>query len=490
MALSLDKLKNIVLPKKRGTDKATGYSNTFNPSATTTALALPAYRNHTQDIFTQRTSQDSRALMKDLFKYDSDVSAAVHSYLTVANTDPRFLVYNKDGILDKEGQDVLNSLLEAMFTRTDYSTGFAFTTSLREVAEECRYMLLLRGAIAMEVVLNKLLVPSKLLQIDASTLEWFEASPGVYKPQQRPTNAPTPIQLDIPNFFVKFYRQNPTEIYPESIFVSSINTIAARQQVINDLYRIMQVTGYPRMEITVIEEVLRKNAPASIRQSDELMAQWINARLTEVQARVQNMRADSAFVHTDSYESKVMNDKGPSSALDATNVIQVLNSANQAALKTMATIIGRGESGVNTASVEARIFSLSADAINGPIADLFSDMFTFLIRVLGYEGRVKCDFEKVELRPETELEANLVMRQSRLLENLSLGLITDDEYHLMMFNRPRPNDAPELSGTGFMSKAGASVDAQGISPNSDPLGRSVASKDKGVARSDAIKKTK
>lgn len=489
MAVSIDKLKSIILPKKRGSDKATAYSNTFNPSATTTALAVPAYRNHTQDIFTQRTSQDSRALMKDLFKYDSDVSAAVHSYLTVANTTPQFTVYNSEGVLDLEGQTVLNSLLEAMFTRNDYSTGFSFTSSLRQVAEDCRYMLLLRGAIAVEVVMNKLLIPSNILHVDASTLEWFEAAPGVYKPQQRPANSNQPISLDIPQFFVKFYRQNPTEIYPESIFVSSINTIAARQQVINDLYRIMQQTGYPRIEITVLEEVIRKSAPASVKQNDELMNQWVNARLSEVQARVQNMRADSVFVHTDSYESKVMNDKGPSSALDATNVIQVLNSANQAALKTMATIIGRGESGVNTASVEARIFSLSADAINGPIADLFSDMFTFLIRVLGYEGRVKCEFEKVELRPETELEANLTMRQARMLENLSLGLITDDEYHLIMFNRPRPSDAPELSGTGFMSKT-SSVDAEGISPNSDPLGRSVASKDKGVARSDAIKKSK
>ena len=153
----------------------------------------------------------------------------------------------------------------------------------------------------------------------------------------------------------------------------------------------------------------------------------------------------------------------------------------------MATIIGRGESGVNTGTVEARVFSMSADSINIPIADVYSDMFTLALRVQGFEGYVSCNFDKVELRNDLELEPQRVMRQARLLEELSLGLITDDYYHMTVHNRPRPDSAPELSGTGFMANQ-ASVDAGSVSPNSDPLGRSITPSGSKSARSKEVKK--
>lgn len=251
----------------------------------------------------------------------------------------------------------------------------------------------------------------------------------------------------------------------------------------------MQKTGYPRVEIVVIEEILRKNAPADIRQNDTLMAQWVNSKMVEIGNGISNMRPDSAFVHSDSVEAKIMNDKGPGSALDVTAIMDVLNAQNQAALKTMATVIGRGDAGVNTASVEARIFSMTADSLNGPIADLFSDMFSLILQLTGYQGYVECHFEKVELRPDTELEPQLTMKQARLLQDLSYGLITDDYYHIEMYGVPAADGTPELSGTGFLNPvAPAGVDATKVSPNSDPLGRSIASPDKNAAKSNSVKK--
>jgi hypothetical protein len=154
----------------------------------------------------------------------------------------------------------------------------------------------------------------------------------------------------------------------------------------------------------------------------------------------------------------------------------------------MGTVIGRGESGVNTASVEARIFSLAAESLNDPIADLFSDAFTLALRMTGYTGYVDCVFDKVELRPLTELEPQLVMKQSRLLQDLSLGLITDDEYHMEMHSRIRPDSSPEISGTGFMSAGTAGTDSP--SPNSDPLGRSASPAGGESARSNTVKRSK
>lgn len=488
MANPLSSLLKVILPKRRANERGTSYTNTYDPSQTDQTLTAPTYREHVQDIFTQRTISDSRALLSELFKHDSDASATVNAYLTVANTEPLFFVYDQENKIDREGHKTLDGILQALTTRLDYSTGFRLMPSLRTIAENMRYMVLLRGGIGAEAVFDKTLILREIRNVDLATIEWFEKSPGQYTPIQSPTNANEEINLDIPTFFVAFYRRDPTTIYPHSPFVSAINTIAARQQVINDLYRIMQKTGYPRISVEVLEEVLRKNAPAQYQQDEDKMREWLNQRLTQIGNQLSTMRVDQVFAHFDSVKPSVFNKDGPGKSMDVTSIINVLNAQNQAALKVMSTIIGRGESGVNTASTEARIFSMNAEEVNEPVAEILSHIFTLALRMTGSVSRVEVKFAKVELRPELELEPQLTMKQARLLELLSHGLITDDQFHIEMFNRIRPDEIAELSGSGFMQSAKISVDATKISPNADPMGRSLSAPGSRSARSNTVKK--
>lgn len=369
-------IPKIFLPKSKPTDTGVAQTSTFKPGATTQALSAPGYTDHRTDVFTSRQSSDSRRLLFDLFKHDPDVSAAVGAFLTVAGTPPlRYITYTAEGQIDPQGHLLMEQMLTALTIRSDYSTGFQITPSLESLAEQFRYMILLRGGLATEMLINKLLAPTGFRHVDLATVKWKEPTPGVYKPFQEPAGGGNPIDLDIPNFFVKFYRQNPLEIYSHSPFVSCINTIASRQQVLNDLYRIMKKTGHPRLDVTIVEEVLRNSAPAAYQNDPEKMTQWVNEQIEGIRSAITNLRSDSAFVHTDSSEAKIIGE-GASKSLDATAIIDILNAQNQASLKTMATVIGRGESGVNTATVEARIFSLNADSINKPIAELFTDAFS------------------------------------------------------------------------------------------------------------------
>lgn len=485
MALS-DAIFKIIPYKRKPKAGGQSLTSTYNPSSTQTALSAPTYRDHIEDIFNDRISLDSQDLLKKLFKGDPDVSATLGAFLTLADTKYKFYVYDSEGAFDREGQKLLFKVFKAMEFSRDYGQGFVFTPSIQSIAEQCRYMLLLRGAISAELIFDKFLLPVDIRQIDMKDIDWYEQKPGVYKPKQSSTTSNTTIDLDIPNFFVKYYRQNPTEIYPTSPFVASINTIAARQQVINDLYRIMQKTGYPRLDVEVIEEVLIKNAPANVRADVKLLSAWKADRMREIATSVSTMRPDAAYVHTDSVKPTILNEGGPRNAMDVTAIIDVLNAQNQAALKTMATIIGRGSAGVNTASVEARVFSMSADSLNVPIADLLSDMFTFALRLQGFEGYVEFEFDKVELRPQTELEPQLVLKQSRLLKDLSLGIISDEQYSIEMYGTLPREGAPILSGTGFFD-AKSVGQTQEVSPNSDPLGRSTAPEGSSQARSKGVK---
>lgn len=472
MANVLSALK-VLLPK-RSNPKGVSTTTTFNPSNTNNVLTAPTYREHLTDIFSQRTAQDSRDLIKNLFVTDPDMSAAVNAFLTVADTQMIALVKDANGQIDRPGQQMLQQLLTFLTTRTDYTKGFKIVQSIRTVTESLRYMTLRNGGIGTELVVSPEFMPAELRLVDMSKVEWFEKAPAQFTPQQRDVNGKI-ISLDIPTFFSTWFRKDPTAIYSTSPFVSAINTIAARQQVINDLYRIMRLTGFPRMEVTVLEDVVLKNAPPEVRTSSLKQTEYLRGQLANIQQTVNSITPDQTFIHFDSITPGMMNEKAAGNTLNIDSVMNALNAQNQAGLRTMATILGRGESGVNTATVEARVFSMSAQALNEPIADLLSQVFTMAIRLQGSQSYVQVKFAPVEMRSDAELETQLLVRAQRLKADLSLGLITDDEYALMMYNRLPPDGAEALSGTNF-DGVGASVDVTGVSPNRDPLGKSVSSK--------------
>jgi hypothetical protein len=460
---------------------------TYRPSMSQWALNVPDYRKHLSTLYEDRLVKDSRDLLADMFKNDPDVSAAVGGYLTMADTPLTIMVRDDNEKIDAEATKKIQRLIRTLTRQTDFKDGFVLKQNLDMLCQELRYMLLLRGAIGGELVFNSKLIPERLQQVDMKTVYWFEAESGVYKPQQRLSTAMDFIDLDIPTFFVAYHRRDVTKIYPISDFTSVINTAAARQQVINELYRIMQVTGFPRISLKVVEEVLLKNAPVSVRDDTNAMQVWARQRLNEVANSFANIRSDQPFAHFDSVEPSVINDKNPGMAVDISRVIEVLNAQNQAALKTMATVIGRGNGTTGVASVEARIAAMNADQLNVPVKQFLDQVLTFLLNVYGIRGFVDCKFAPAELRPATELEPQLVLRASRLRTDLSMGLITDEEYSMEMYGRLPHNDAPKLSGTNFNPSGGPSVRTTDVSPNQGSLDRSMVPEGSDAARSDAVK---
>jgi hypothetical protein len=257
--------------------------------------------------------------------------------------------------------------------------------------------------------------------------------------------------------------------------------------VINELYRIMKIVGYPRVDVTVLESVLMESAPPSLRTNKDAIRGYVQAELQRVRATISNLGSADAFVHSNAIDAKVINDKNPSAGLQIENVIDVLNAQNQAALKVMPAVVGKSDNG-QVASTEARLFALNADALNRAVADLLSKAMTLAARLAGYPGRLVVYFPAVELRPEMELEPQKTMRASRLKEDLSLGLITDPEYHLQMYGRPPPDGSEELMGTGFTQANKVTMNTDQVTPNSDPLGRSLSGEGgNGVGRNNATK---
>jgi hypothetical protein len=457
---------------------------TFQPYAPNYQLVLPTYLEHMVDIAQERASTDSKQLIKDLLKNDPDMSAALHAYLTLGDTEMIAYAVDLDGNIDPDATCKVHRLITRITRETDYTKGYTLKEDLAQTNANMRYMVLMRGGVATELVLDKGAAPSLRL-IDNASLRWFEPKPGLYKPGQLVMGDPLPHLLDYPTFRVSFYRRDPTTIYTYSDFVSAINTVVARQAVINDLYRIMRLTGYPRMDIEIVESVIIDNAPLDIKSDQQKLRDYVRQQMAALSGMFDGIRVDQALTHPDTVKVKILNDKAAGIAVDINPVIDTLNAQNQAALKTMATVIGRGQAGVNTGSVEARMAAMYADQLNRPLAEMWAGHLSYAMHQEGYQGYVNVRFRAAELRPITELEPQLVLKAQRLRQDLSDGIITDIEYTMEMYGRLPHADAPELSGTGFMdasniaggdNNANGAVDPADVSPNADPLGRSISPK--------------
>ena len=289
---------------------------------------------------------------------------------------------------------------------------------------------------------------------------------------------PLPRLLDYPTFRVSFYRRDPSQVYTYSDFVSSINTVVARQSVINDLYRIMRLTGFPRLDIKIMESVIIDHAPLDVKADQGRLNAYVSSQIAQLSQMFSNVRVDQALTHPDTVDIKILNEKAAGIAVDINPVIDTLNAQNQAALKTMATTLGRGQAGVNTGSVEARMAALYADQLNKPIAETWAGHLSYALHQEGYAGWVNAHFRPSELRPVAELEPMMVMKASRLRQDLSDGIIQDVEYTLEMYGRLPHKDSPKMSGTGFLTpdvkSSDKTMNPADISPNSDPLGRSIS----------------
>jgi hypothetical protein len=89
------------------------------------------------------------------------------------------------------------------------------------------------------------------------------------------------------------------------------------------------------------------------------------------------------------------------------------------------------------------------NAVRTMLNTLYSRAFTLAARLMGQDVYVEFAYEELTLKPSGELEAYKAMEQSRVLEQLSLGLISDEEACVKLTGNLPPANYKPLSGTMF-----------------------------------------
>jgi hypothetical protein len=485
------------------------------PKTPNKQVTQPGYVPNTTYVSSPLTKKDSGAMTTDianaarqaantpgairtLARLTPDLSTAVSSFLRVGIPEKWTVrARNMDGSFNREATALANSILRQFDFMPDFASGFSQVSSLRSVCEALGKEIIIEGGAALELVLDKTRLPYKLQPVPVSQLVFVEdKNTQAIKPQQ--LIGGEYIDLDIPTFFYTALDQDLLTAYAISPLEAAVQPVLAAADFANDMRRICKRAVFPRYDVEIDEEKLRDRLPPEVLNDTEKAKQYMNDTIASINSVINTMNPEDAIVHFDFFTVKTVEMNG-ANAGEFETVKSIYDEKVSTGAKVLPSVLGHGSGSQNVASTETMIFMLSANGmVRLKLQELISKAMTLAVRLFGMDVTVEFLFDDINLRPTLELESFKAMKQARVLEQLSLGFLTDDEAALELTGEMTPTGFTPLSGTGFFAGGGAAAQAGGMAGqqgdgtskgNENPMGNKQGAGQQGQ-KSDAPSKPK
>ncbi len=392
--------------------------------------------------------------IRELVAASPDLSAAVFAYIRTAIT-PKYsaIARNLDGTCNVEATMSLQMLLKRLDVLQDYTDGFSGIPDLRSCSEALAKELLSYGGMSLELVLGKDRLPRSLSPVSITKIK-FRADGKWLKAFQKVGGVE--VDLDIPTFFYSALDQDLLQPYASSPLESAIQPVLFNTEFQNDLRRVVKKAIHPRLSAVIDSDKFKKNIPADVATDPVKLAEYMNTIIAEIESKINGLGPEDALINFDTIVMSYMT--GGNISLDAEYKVltEIIDSKMATGAKTLPSILGHGSGSQNIASSETLLFMKNAEgAVQQKLNDIYSRALTLATRLYGFDVYVEFKYDEIDLRPSSELEAFKSMKQSRILDQLSLGLISDVEASILLTGSLPPAGAPLLSGTFFRPTTGA-----------------------------------
>ena len=407
----------------------------------------------TDRLVSARNSSSTQAAIRTLSFSSPDVSAAIYAALRVGIPEKYTLVArDMDGKINPAATGIAQELLRRITYLGNVDGSYGAQMTVQSLSESLGKQLLQYGACAGEIALDKARVPASLNPISVTTIKWYDEDSAA-RPVQ--VIGGTEISLDIPTFVYVSLDQDLLEVYPASPLEASIQSVLADLDYNNDIRKALKRAVLPRLIATIDSEAVKKSTPPDILNDSNKFATYKQSIIAAVQSVLNGANPEDALVSfSEVAYAYIDGGKDPSAIIE--RIQNVLNSKLQTGVKTLPVVLGHG-TGATAASAESLLFIKNANMIRVKLNEFYSRALTIAVRILGQDCYCEFKYAAIDLRPEAELEAYKSMAQSRYLQLLSLGLITDEEACIELTGNLPPQGYKPLMGTMFMSTAPAAA---------------------------------
>ncbi len=423
--------------------------------ASSSALPETDRRTANIDINTFRNSASTKSTIRSYAQTDPDMSAATAAASRVGITSSYSLVaYDVDGRINSDATRTAQQLARKIDFLSDYSQGFAKFKDIRSVSESLSKELLIEGSCSMELVLDKTRYPAGFRPISTSQIKWMSNNAGELYPIQEVSG--DKINLDTPLFFYVALDQDLLEPYSASQMEAALHATVSQNSFFSDLRRVFRQSVHPRTLVTIVEESWLKTVPPDILNDSDKMQEYRASTVLALQNSLSGLKPEDALVVSDVLRVSTLNTENSSKSEEYKTLEGIINQKSASGTKTMGVVLGHSAASQNVASTESMLYLKTIEgSIQEKLNAIFSRAFTLAVRLYGQDCIVKFKYKPIALRPELEMEAFNAMRQSRIMEQLSIGMMSDVEASIELTGSLPPEGAKELSGTFF--KTGSSA---------------------------------
>lgn len=364
--------------------------------------ALPKRTQRDLDLNENRiATMGVNDLIDVLIDAHPDISFAVWNYLRIGQSGYTIKVENyEDSELNEEALNELKMLIKRLSQPN--IENFEVSRHFDKVIQQLMLSVITRGACSLELVLTPGYDDVAFIApVDPYTVD-FKFEGDRYVPYQNDAE----LSLDIPTFFYEGLDEIIDDPYGRSPLLGALNSVMFQLQVLDDIKQVVHNQGYPRFDITILEEVLLNRMPITIRNNEEKKQKWLNDKLQEIIDMYNSLDPDDSFVHYDSVTIGMAGGKGSTGAIfDPEKLMNVIDHQIMAGLKTLSTILGRRSTG-NTesfAKMEIKLYAKGVEAIQDVVERILSRALTLTLNIKGIQGVAYFEFKPIEIRSSMEI---------------------------------------------------------------------------------------
>ena len=406
-----------------------------------------------------------------LARKNGNVGSSVFSFVEIAKSGFTVTAYTTGtNGFSPEGTNAAKALLSRMDTLHDYRMGYADVMTVESTIETMLREAVLTSFVGGELVLNKARLPERIVVTPFESIRWVSRGDGTKYPLQSGVfTGGDDIPLDIATYWTSIVHQDVSKVYATPMLEPAIETAVYYSEFVEDMRRSVRSTGHSRLVVQLNSEKIQAAAPDDVKEDSEKMATFLQQQLSAVEEVVRSMDPEDALITYDAVTADDLQSK--SVKADYTDLLTAISGMLATSLKSHPSILGlRLEGSQSLSNTESMVFLKIAKSIQKPVEDVMSRALTLAVRLYGVDVYIKFKFNPINLRPEDELEAYRSMQQNRVLEQLSLGFLTDEQAAEKLGTGLRPPGAPKLSGTMFHQ---ASIRAEDKGAPRDPQGEAL-----------------
>lgn len=215
--------------------------------------------------------------------------------------------------------------------------------------------------------------------------------------------------------------------FGRSPILPSLMQIEFQMALLADLRAVVHNQGYPRIDVSVMEEAVVAAAPASLQQygKEEELGAFVQTQIETLAQKYGELQPDDAFIHLDNVNVSTW---APGTSLDFGKVEDIVTSQIVTSLKQLPILLGRNEGSTEThGTVQYRIYVKGVESLREKVAELVQFCSDLTLRVWGEAGYTWLEFEEIRHTDrQKEATAGLLEHQALTLATQE-GWINDDE---------------------------------------------------------------